>query len=333
MNIYDIAKMTGVSIATVSRVVNGNDKVSEKTKQKVLAAIEDVGYVPNAFAKGLGSDTMHAIGILVPEVSDIFMAMAVSYLEEYLHKYGYGCILGCSGYSQSEKEAHVQILLSRRIDALIAVGSTYSGKTSQSSETEYLRRAAVQTPLFMINGSVEGDQIYCSVNDDKKAVLDVTSACIQKGRRNILFLTDSESFSARNKLSGYKEALENAGISYRKEMILKVKNDIHAVRDLLLASSLGFDCVIATNDALAIGAIKYAAARGIKIPQDMDIIGYNNSPLSTCCEPELTSVDNHVRQVCFDTVERVIKILNKETTVEKNIVLACDLIKRATTDF
>ena len=126
MNIYDIADMAGVSIATVSRVVNGSSKVSEKTRQKVLDVIEKSGYTPNVFAQGLGLNTMHTIGILVPQISDLYMANAVSYLEQRLHKLGYNCILSCSGFLANQKDAHVQMLLSKRIDALILVGSTYA---------------------------------------------------------------------------------------------------------------------------------------------------------------------------------------------------------------
>ena len=93
MNIYDIAELSGVSIATVSRVVNGSEKVSEKTRKKVLEIIEQNGYTPNVFAQGLGLHTMHTIGILVPDIADPYMSSAVSYLENQLQSYGYDCIL------------------------------------------------------------------------------------------------------------------------------------------------------------------------------------------------------------------------------------------------
>ena len=98
MNIYDIAKLANVSIATVSRVVNNSTKVSPKTKEKVLAVMKENEYTPNAFARGLGLGSMKTVGIICPNIDDIYMAKAVSYLERNLHAHGYDCILGCSGF-------------------------------------------------------------------------------------------------------------------------------------------------------------------------------------------------------------------------------------------
>ena len=107
MNIYDIAKLANVSIATVSRVVNNSPKVSPKTKEKVLTVMKENEYTPNAFARGLGLGSMKTVGIICPNIDDIYMAKAVSYLERNLHAHGYDCILGCSGFKQEEKENYV----------------------------------------------------------------------------------------------------------------------------------------------------------------------------------------------------------------------------------
>ena len=334
MNIYDIAKMAGVSIATVSRVVNGSDKVSEKTKQKVMNIIEESGYTPNVFAQGLGLNTMHTIGILVPDISDLYMSAAVASLEERLHKYGYDCILSCSGFHLEEKGKHVQMLLSKRIDGLVLVGSTYAGSGENSHETDYIREAATQVPVFLINGAVSGENVYCSVCDDSKATYDVTMAMIKKGKKRILFMTDSGSYSARQKMEGYERALNDAGMPVLGELKIKVKPDIHQVRDLLLQyRNLEFDGCIATSDEMAVGALKYAAVKGIKVPEELEVAGYNNSALSRCCEPELTSIDNRVTQVCYDTIDHLCTVLNKNGEVEKNMIVPCTLVKRCTTDF
>lgn len=103
MNIYDIAELAGVSIATVSRVVNDSPKVSEKTKAKVRAVMEANHYTPNVFARGLGLNSMKTVGIICPDVSDDYMAGSVAYLEKSLRGYGYDCILYCSGYQYQDK--------------------------------------------------------------------------------------------------------------------------------------------------------------------------------------------------------------------------------------
>jgi len=334
INIYDIAKMSGVSIATVSRVVNNNPKVSEKTKAKVMEAIEKSGYTPNVFAQGLGLKSMRTIGILVPSIADLYMSRAVAYIEDNLHDAGYDCILHCSGYTAAEKETHIQLLLNKKIDAIILVGSTYAGSDDETHNTDYIRRAAKDVPVFIINGLVDGDNIYCTASNDYQASYDVTTALIENGCNKILFLTDSRSYSANQKKEGYKQALSNAGLKSEDKMMIYTENSIPVVKNLLNnLKDIEFDSVFATDDAMAVGAIKYALLKGLNVPEDISIVGYNNSTLCICSEPELSSVDNKIEKVCKDTCSRLIDILKGEENVPNQSVVACSLVKRATTDF
>ena len=125
MTIYDISEKAGVSIATVSRVLNGASNVSAKTKQKVLDVIEQYGYTPNAFARGLGLNTMKTIGILCADSSDLYIAKAIYHLERQLHSNGYDSILCCSGYDLSSKKKSMNLLSTKKVDSIILVGSTY----------------------------------------------------------------------------------------------------------------------------------------------------------------------------------------------------------------
>ncbi len=355
MNIYDIAKLSGVSIATVSRVVNGSPRVSEKTKQKVLAVIKESEYTPNVFARGLGLNSMKTIGILCPDISDQYMAEAVSHLEKRLHECGYDCILGCSGTLQEAREHHTKLLLSKRIDTLILVGSLYAGSGKNPEETEYVRAAAEKVPVFMINGYVEGENIYCSYGDDRQGAYDVTQALIRRGKKRILFLYDSQTYSARQKLEGYENALSDAGYPVRGELKFYVRQlgihhqedfysmenspgivqgKVQYVKEILLAHrTLEFDSVFASNDSLAVGALKYARAKGVAVPEELSVAGYNNSMMAVCCEPELTSVDNRVEQLCNDAIDRMLEVLAGKTDVERNHKVPCRIVRRCTTDF
>lgn len=333
MNIYNIAKQSGVSIATVSRVVHGSDKVSDKTKEKVLSAIEKSGYTPNVFAQGLGLNTMHTIGIMIPDISDAYMSKAVACLESRLNKEGYDCLLACSGYKTPEKEARMNMLLSKKIDAVILVGSTYAGH-GKSEDTEYIVNAAKTTPIFMINAVIMGENIYSVINDDRKAVKNVVTNLINDGHKKILFMTDSTSYSAREKYAGYKEALTEARIPVNEDMKLKVKNRIHIAREELLSyEGENYDAVVASDDAMAVGAVKYAAERGLRIPADIEITGYNNSTLSVACEPELTSIDNRIADVCEATVGNLISLIRDGVTPERKTLIECGIVKRRTTSF
>ena len=266
MNIYDIAELAGVSIATVSRVVNGSPKVSEKTKQKVLSVMEEHNYTPNVFARGLGLGSMQTIGIICPDVSDAYMARAVAFLERRLKEYGYDCILYCSGHRQEQKEEAVDLLMKKRIDALVLVGSTYTGYgDDESSSTEYIEKAAEKIPVFLINGRISGSNIYSVYNRDEEASYEAVSGLLRAGRKRVLFLTDSSSYSVSQKMKGYERALQDYSLPVLEELKLCMDNRIHLVRDILLSrSTLEYDSVFATDDALAVGAVKYAHAKGLE---------------------------------------------------------------------
>lgn len=333
MNIYDIAELAGVSIATVSRVVNNSPLVSEKTKNRVLAVMEEYNYTPNVFARGLGLDSMKTIGIVCPNVADSYMARAVTYLERRLRGYGYDCILYCSGYGQADKEQAVELVIKKRIDALVIVGSTYAGR-GEETDTRYIQEAAKKIPVFLMNGLINADNIYCVYSDDYEAAFEAASKLAESGRRRILFLTDSHSYSAGKKLEGYEAALKKYGLPVLGNLKLFTKNQVHYVRDILLSRrDLDFDSVLATDDGLAVGAVKYAHAKCLRIPEDLSIIGYNNSELSVCCEPELTSIDNTGEKLCNIIIDNMMKRLKGEEEIPSKSLIKCHLVKRCTTDF
>ena len=331
MNIYDIAKLAGVSIATVSRVVNDSPKVSEKAKEKVRKVMEENNYTPNVFARGLGLGSMKTLGIICPDVADSYMAKAVSYLEKNLQGYGYDCILYCSGYDAEDKQQAVERILKKQIDALILVGSDYADDSPEYHQC--IRQVSEQLPVCLINGYVEDDKIYCVLADDFQAVYDVTDELIFAGREKILFLSDSFSYSAKRKLDGYQAAFRDHGMAVNEKWIRYAENSIYATRDMLLRQrSLQFDGVIAVNDSLAAGAVKYAHARGLRMPEEVNVIGYNDSELSISCEPELTSVDNRVEVLCKTAIDSVMGLLNGREVRQKQMV-KCHLVKRNTTNF
>ena len=135
-------------------------------------------------------------------------------------------------------------------------------------------------------------------------------------------------------MEGYERALSDAGYPVLGDLKFRTKNEIHHARDLMLAyKNLEFDSVVATDDGLAIGALKYANVKGLKVPDDIEIAGYNNSQLSVGCEPELTSVDNHLEKMCNDTVDYMLRVLQGDTDVPPQNEVVCEIKKRCTTDF
>ena len=292
MTIYDISEKAGVSIATVSRVLNESGNVSEKTKEKVLAVIKEYGYTPNLFARGLGINSMNTIGILCVDSSDIFLAKAVYYLEENLRERGYDSLLCCTGYNQKNKEEYLNLLISKKVDACIMVGSSLVGQTEK--ENKYIKEAAKKIPIMILNGHIDAPNIYSIMADDYQAVYQVTNRMYQSGIHDILYYYNSNSYSGRQKLEGFKAAMIANGIEESNLMIScfsGIREDISAIvaeLEQLHKQGTKFNGLIASDDNMALSAVKYARSMKLKIPQDLSIVGYNNSMLAKCCEPELT---------------------------------------------
>lgn len=331
MNIYDIAELAGVSIATVSRVVNDSPMVSEKTKAKVRKVMQENDYTPNVFARGLGLNSMKTIGFICPDVSDAYMAKAVAFLESDLRTYGYDCMLYCSGNNYEDRQIAVNTILQKRIDALVMIGSIYSQTDDNSESVDYIKQVAQKVPVFLINAYIEDENIYCALCDDFEASYTAVTELIKSGKKNILYLSDSNSFSANKKRLGYEKALKDNNIPVKEELIIFTPNKIIETRDLLLKKELNFDAVFATDDGLAVGAIKYAKSKNLKIPKDISIIGYNNFEISVSCEPELSTVDSRVERLCKIIIDSMmLRLKNKQ--ISNKVYVKGHLIRRATTD-
>lgn len=331
MNIYDVSKAAGVSIATVSRVINGNTNVSEKTKQKVLTVIEEFGYTPNAFARGLGLNSMQTIGILCPDSSDPYLADAIYYLERELRQNNYDSILCCTGYQLSTKEKYLKLLLSKRIDAVILIGSSFIELNDKNNK--YIYETAKKVPVILLNGLLDGENIYSTVCDDYQAIYDAVSTLVDSGVSKILYLYHSLSYSGMRKLEGYKASILAHGLELDESYMKQYFGSIHETKDFLLnlrENGLDFDGVVTSDDSLAVSAIKYAKACNLSIPDQLSIIGYNNSIMAQCCEPELTSVDNKVETACINAVSTLMRVF-AGSNVPLKAMFSADIVKRETT--
>lgn len=333
MNIYDVSKKANVSIATVSRVLNGNPNVSDRTRARVLSVMNELGYKPNVFARGLGLGTIQTIGIMCSDSSDPYLANAIYYLERELRANGYDSLLCCTGNSLENKQQYFELLRSKKVDAIILAGSKFI--EMEETDNSYIIEASRTLPVMLVNGYLEGDNIYSTLCDDRMATYQATSQLIKSGCRNILYLYSSYSYSGVNKRNGYQDALAAHGIPVRDEYIHKCPKNVLSARDLvtqLHEDGLAFDGVLTSDDTLAVGTVKYAHAIGRKIPDDLSIIGYNDSNYAVCTDPELTSIDSKVEALCTSTINTLMGVFNGGNVPSKTTI-AADLIKRATTKF
>ena len=334
MTIYDISKQAGVSIATVSRVLNGSANVKPQTRKKVMDVIEKCGYTPNAFARGLGLNSMRTVGILCADSSDLFLAKAIYYIERNLRAGGYHSVLCCTGYELESKKASLNLILNQRVDCVIMIGSNFIYPDNR--DNQYIFDAAAQVPIMLLNADLDCPNVYCTLCDDFKSTQDATLFLIHKNITDILYLYNSTSYSGIKKLTGYQSAflLKNLPVNKQYQQFFGGSHeDVDAVCDFLTnlkAKGLTFHAILASDDILAIGAIKYALKHNISIPDELSIIGYNNSILTSCCEPKLTSIDNHLENLCTQLVKTCFSTLNGEDVPQK-VIFSGELVHRSTT--
>lgn len=336
ITIYDISQKAGVSTATVSRVINGGGNVSPATCKKVTDIIEEYGYIPNAYARGMGLRSLKTVGLLCADSSDLYTARAVYLLEQELQTNGYESLLCCTGFNQDVRKNYLNLILSKKVDSIILVGSHFIASTEL--ENEYIREAADQIPIMLLNASYNHPHVYSTLCDDYASMYEAASSMIQSGIPDILYLYNSKSYSGLKKLKGFEKALADNHIPESMRNILYYDKSAGGIEDItafiqeMTDGRPPFHGIIASDDVLAVGGIKYAQKTGLRIPEDISIIGYNNSMLTACCTPSLTSVDNCLEALTHQLIHTLLQVLAGEQMPQK-VVFSGKLIERDTTCF
>mgnify|MGYP002556311768 CR=1 FL=1 len=232
------------------------------------------------------------------------------------------------------RELGAESLKKRHVDGMVLMGSTFIEEKEQ--DNAYIRDVASGMPVVLLNGSYRCENVYCVLCDDQRATTDATQYLIDTGCKRILYLYHSKNYSGRKKLMGYRAGLASRGMA-ADELLIQFfadgKKSVDEVKEHLLAlrdRGLTFDAELASEDILGVGAVKYARAVGKTPPEGLSIIGYNNSSLCLCCEPELTSVDNKLQAICDHCVHTMLGVLEGREMPQKTVFTG-ELVKRGST--
>lgn len=317
--IKDVAKRANVSIATVSRIVNNQTGYSEKTKKKVLEAIEELGYQPNAVARGLINRRTHTIGVLFPKLSSTFVTDLLSGIEKATHEAGSSLIV-CHTESNGEKTMkYLQLLNEKRIDGIIF--------TSAPLIDEYYQYISkMNVPLVLLSTESYAYNVpYVKVND-RHAAYTATQYLIKQGHKNIGMISGNKDdlIAGRPRIDGFISALQDHNLPYDEQKI--VTNQGFSFSDglgslkTLLDQSPDITAIFAASDELAMGAISAAYQLGIKVPDELSIIGYDNLSIAEMAIPPLTSVAQPLTEMGEVAANMLFEILNHDKVVESRIM-------------
>ncbi len=329
VTIYDVAREANVSMATVSRVVNGNPNVKPTTRKKVLEAIDRLGYRPNAVARGLASKKTTTVGVIIPDISSIFYSELARGIEDIATMYKYNIILSNSDQN-TDKELHLlNTMLGKQVDGIVFMGGNIT-----DVHVEEFKRSPVP---IVLAASVEEQAQTPSVNINyEQAIYDSVQLLVEKGHKRIAFVSGpmSEPINSVRKLAGYKRALEEAGIAFDDALVAEgdysYDSGIEALAHLLEQSDKP-TAVIAATDEMALGVIHGAQDRGVSIPEDLEVIGFDNTRLSLMVRPQLTTVVQPTYDIGAVAMRLLTKLMNKEQVDDQIVELPHRIEERQST--
>ncbi|MFL6560272.1 MAG: catabolite control protein A [Bacillus sp. (in: firmicutes)] len=319
ITIYDVAREASVSMATVSRVVNGNPNVKPVTRKKVLEVIDRLGYRPNAVARGLASKKTTTVGVIIPDISNIFFAELARGIEDIATMYKYNIILSNSDQNK-DKELHLlNTMLGKQVDGLVFMGGNITAEHVEEFE---------KSPVpIVLAGSIEESNKIPSVNIDyEEAVYDSIKEFIEKGHKNIAFVVGPlhEPKNTFKKLRGYQRALQDSGIPYNEELVVEgdytYDSGIEAIEKLLEVADRP-TAILVGSDEMALGVVHGAEDKGYKIPEDFEVITSDNTRLSLMVRPQLTTIVQPLYDIGAVAMRLLTKLMNKEKVSEQIVVL------------
>jgi LacI family transcriptional regulator len=317
VTIYDVAREANVSMATVSRVVNGNPNVKPSTRKKVLEAIERLGYRPNAVARGLASKKTTTVGVIIPDISSIFFAELARGIEDIATMYKYNIILSNSDQNK-EKELHLlNTMLAKQVDGILFMG----GNITEEHVNEF-RKSPVP---IVLAATIEPNNTIPSVNIDyEQASFEAVTYLVEKGNKRVAYVTGpTDDPINQKKLAGYRRALETHGIAYDEELIIEGDNSydsgIEAYEKIAELAEKP-TAVFAGTDEMALGIIHSAQDHGVRIPDQLEVVGFDNTRLATMVRPRLTTVVQPMYDIGAVAMRLLTKYMNKEN-VENHIVV------------
>ncbi|KRM23568.1 catabolite control protein A [Schleiferilactobacillus harbinensis] len=327
ITIYDVAREANVSMATVSRVVNGNPNVKPATRQKVLKVIERLDYRPNAVARGLASKKTTTVGVVIPDITNIYFSTLARGIDDVATMYKYNIILANSDENSQKEVSTLDNLFAKQVDGLIYMGHNIS----DAVRAEFSR---AKTPIVLA-GSVDPDEQVASVNIDyKTAVKDAVVLLLQKGAKKVAFISTAmnEPINGEYRLAGYNEALAEAKIPYDGNLVFETDYNFRAGAALWdKLQAVGADAAYVADDELSVGVLDGALDHGVKVPDDFQIITSNNTFLTEITRPQLSSISQPLYDIGAVAMRLLTKMMNKEAVTDKTVLLPFTIAERNST--
>jgi LacI family transcriptional regulator len=312
----EVAQLANVSTATVSNVINGTKYVSEDLKKQVFAAMKALNYKPNEIAKSLRVNQSRLIGILISDISNSFISKVVKGIENTLTKEKYNVLL-CSTDSDIEKEKrYITVLLGKRIDGLII--------SSAGTGDHYNDLLKANVPLVFLNRCPDHFPSKMVMTNNIKGAYIATEHVIKHGYKKIGIITGPKHLSTgRDRFIGYSRALDDYGIPFKEELVLEGDFEIESGYELtkkILESNIEVDALFISNNSMSLGAYKYIKEKGLNIPQDIALYGYDDPEWADVVDPTLSGIRQPAYEIGVLAAQNLINILQGVRSESRDII-------------
>lgn len=321
----DVARASGVSTATVSRCLNTPDKVAKKTRESVQVTVQKLGYTPHFGGQVLASNRTNTVGAVIPTIDNAIFARALQAFQQELATAGITLLVASSGYDPEREARQIRSIVSRGADALLLIGSDRPQTTY-----DFLRQRSIP---FVLTWTTLPEQQYPFVGFDNAAAAgDLTRQVLSWGHRSIAMIAGRAGMNdrARERIKGVRQAMDKAGLALADGQLIEtgysLRNGAEAF-ELLIAVEPKPTAIICGNDVLAVGAISRALDMGLRVPEDISIVGFDDIELAQVTRPQLATVHVPLEQMGKAAAELLIKLKNGTVPAE-SVTLATHFVQR-----
>ncbi|ARK28827.1 LacI family DNA-binding transcriptional regulator [Halalkalibacter krulwichiae] len=327
--ISDVAKLSGLSKTTVSRVINNHPYVSEKKRELVLKAMKELGYTPNPSARRLRGQLTTTLGVIVPRIVNPFFAHLINSIEQAAYKKGYQVLI-CQSYEDKQKElAFLDLLKTKQVDGIIM--------TSIENDWAVIESYNEYGPIMLCNDYVNQKEVPMIRLDQSKGAYTGANHLIERGHQKIAYCTGGlfdEEGKGKDRNQGFQRALSEAGIKIDPKWIFidqhTIEDGKHVLRQILEMKDRP-TAIFTGSDEVAGGIILEAKDHGLTIPNDLAVIGFDDQPIAEIVDPKLTTIRQPVDQMGEKSIETMIQMLENPEMEIKNYELPIELIVRQST--
>lgn len=325
----DVAKLAGVSLSTVSRVLNESSLVREETAKKVKKAVAKLDYELNDSARILRTNTSNLIGVIGAGMERNFLANLLKGIETEAQEKGYSLIYGDSDGEFEKEHNYLRIMKQKKIDGIILITTNYYNDLLNIVKN-------YQIPVVFASGYISDPEISCVTVDNVAAAYDVVKYLSKIGHREIAFIKgpDLDMLASQERLRGVKLALRLSDIKYEPEKIIEGDFSFesgYAAAEKIIRRFPQTTAIFAFNDEMAVGAIRYLKEKKIKVPEDISVVGFDGIELGKYLNPALTTIKQSGYQLGLKSIEMLYQIINEEDLKNNKIFIPHKLVVREST--